>query len=299
MATNRTHAKLPDLLSLMLMNLIWAGTYPATALALGSLSASFLTVLRLFAGTLLLSPFLFRGAQRWTGRNMVRTGFLGIIGFSLPLFLQTEGLHHSTAAMAAISIALEPLVTALVAALFLKETLPAARRWALAMAGIGAWSVSGFPRPGSAAYALGDGLLIAAIFCFAVYNVYSARLTLHLTPQQATAGTFAGGFVGALPLWLLSGTLWPRVWHASAVWAALYLGVLGTALAYLLWMSTASRVPVSMMALFLYLQPIMGVVLSMWIAPASLHWSFYLGSALVLAALYVGRTRRGGKVQTG
>ncbi len=292
MGTNMSRTKLPDLFSLLAMNLIWAGTYPATALAMTSMDATFLTMFRLFAGTVLFAPFIIRGRANWTPKAVVRTLFLGIIGFSLPLVLQTQGLKASTPAMAAISIALEPLLTALMASLLLKERLPVSRRWALGVAALGAWAVAGFPRPGVRGYGLGDILLLSALGCFAVYNVYSSSLSRHLSPQQATAGTFAAGFLGAIPLWLLTGAHWPQHWTGPALWASLYLGLLGTALAYFLWMVTASRIPVAIMALFLYLQPVLGVVLSAWITPAPLSLPFYLGSAAILLALYMGRDRR-------
>ncbi|MCY0907639.1 MAG: DMT family transporter [Sulfobacillus thermotolerans] len=278
----------PDLLSLLAMNLIWAGTYPATGLALTAASATFLTMFRLLAGTLVFAPFLFRG-RPWTASKIVRTLGLGVIGFSLPLVLQTQGLRASTPAMAAISIALEPLLTALMASLLLKERLPKARKWALALAAVGAWAVAGFPRPGVQGYGMGDGLLVAALGCFAIYNVYSSSLSRMLSPQQATAATFAGGFLGTVPLWLATGAQVPHHWSGPPLWAALYLAVLGTAVAYFLWMLTASRIPMAIMALFLYIQPVLGVVLSAWITPEPMTGSFYLGSAAILLALYLGR----------
>ncbi|WP_158026919.1 DMT family transporter [Sulfobacillus thermosulfidooxidans] len=280
-----------DLLSLLTMNLIWAGTYPATAVALISISASLLTLIRLGTGSLVMLPFLWRNVRIWSGRTILRTAFLGVIGFSLPLVLQTQGLKASTPAMAAISIALEPLMTAVMASVLLKEHLSHARKWALAIAAFGAWAVAGFPRPGVKGYITGDILLVLAILCFAVYNVYSSSLSRHLSPGQATAGTFLGGFLGTIPIWLITGAKWPATWHPASIMATVYLALLGTALAYFLWMHTASRIPVALMALFLYLQPVLGVVLSMLLTPTHLSGSFVIGALAILGALYIGRDK--------
>jgi drug/metabolite transporter (DMT)-like permease len=75
-------------------------------------------------------------------------------------------------------------------------------------------------------------------------------------------------------------------------WGTLaYLSVLGTAGAYLLWMFAIARIPMSVAALFLYVQPILGVVLSEMVVPVPLKVSYYLGSGLILLALYLGRDR--------
>ena len=280
-----------DLVSLLVMNFIWAGTYPATALALISLSAPLLTVIRLGTGTLVMIPFLWRSVRSWSFSVMMRVLFLGIVGFSLPLVLQTQGLKASNPEMAAISIALEPLVTAAMASLWLKQPLPKARRWALIVAAMGAWAVAGFPRPGVTGYVWGDILLVLAVMCFALYNNFSSSLSRYLGPGEATAGTFLAGFAGAVPIWLLTGEPIPLVWKLPSVEATIYLALFGTALAYFLWMHTVSRIPVALMALFLYLQPILGVLLSLVFTPARIGWPFVAGSLTILLALHMGREK--------
>lgn len=216
---------------------------------------------------------------------------LGIIGFSLPVYLQSLGLFLSTPALAAISIALEPLVTTVIAAMWLQEMFGWGRKWALVMAVVGAWAVAGFPTLGHTGYAYGDLLLLLAIGGFAVYNVFSARLSQTVGSSAATAATLLGGFIGSVPIWLLSGASAPHTWVHGELWALLYLSILATALAYFLWMFSVRRVPVSLVALFLYLQPVLGVLLSVAITHTRLNFSFYVGAILILGALYVGRER--------
>ncbi len=274
------------------MNLIWAGTYPATGIALRGMTPEFLTMVRLGVGALALLPFL-RGnhEKRWSLKTALAALGLGVMGFSIPVYLQSLGLYLSTPALAAISIALEPLVTAVIAALWLHEVFGRGRKVALAMAVLGAWAVAGFPVIGHLGYAYGDALLLGAIGCFAVYNVFSARLSQAVGPSTATAATLLGGFIGSVPIWLVTGARTPYTWVHGELWALLYLSVLATALAYFLWMFAVHRVPVSLVALFLYLQPVIGVLLSVMITHNRVNGAFVLGSLLILGALYIGRDR--------
>ncbi len=279
---------------LVAMNLIWAGTYPATSLALRGMTPEFLTMVRLGVGALAFLPFLrLTRGKLWDVKLGLLALGLGIVGFSIPVYLQSLGLFLSTPALAAISIALEPLVTMVIAAMWLQEVFGRGRKWALVMAVVGAWAVAGFPTLGHAGYAYGDLLLLVAIGCFAVYNVFSARLSQVVGSSTATAATLLGGFIGSVPIWLATGARTPHTWIHGELWALLYLSILATALAYFLWMFSVRRVPVSLVALFLYLQPVLGVLLSVIITHTQLSFSFFVGALLILGALFVGQERFG------
>lgn len=274
---------------LVAMNVIWAGTYPATSIALKGMSPEFLTMVRLGVGALAFAPFLRGLRSHWNVQTVFLAVGLGVVGFSVPVYLQSLGLFLSTPALAAISIALEPLLTAVIAATWLRERFGPGRKLALVMAAAGTWAIAGFPSLGHRGYLYGDLLLLLAIGCFAVYNVFSAPLSRRLGSSTATAATLLGGFLGSLPIWVASGAKTPHTWVHGEIWALLYLSILATALAYFLWMYSVSRVPVALVALFLYLQPIVGVLLSVLITHTRLTFAFYLGASLILGALYVGR----------
>lgn len=277
---------------LVLMNVIWAAAYPATAIALHGMTALFLTMVRLGVGALMLIPFLWVGSRgRWSMKALWMALGLGIVGFSLPVYLQSMGLYLSSPAMAAMSIALEPLATAVIASLVLREALGRGRKWALAVAVIGAWAIAGFPTIGHLGYLRGDIVLLGAVLCFATYNVFSSRLVGILSAPTANTATLLAGFLGVLPIWLLLGGKAPRTWVHGELWALLYLAIMATAVAYYLWMFAVSKVSVALAALFLYLQPIIGVLLSVWLTNTALSNSFYIGSALIFLALYLGRDR--------
>lgn len=281
------------ILALVVSNLLWAGTYPTTAIALRSTSPIFLTLFRLGFSALIMAPFVrLPKGQHWERRALFLAGALGVIGFSLPVLLQTWGLQLSTPALAAISISLEPLLTGAMAAVFLKEPMPAPRRIALGMAFIGAWAIAGFPRPGHGGYLTGDLLLIAAIICFAFTNAFSARLTALVPPATATGSTLVFGFLSLIPVWLLTGASFPETLPPiGSVVAGLYLAILATAGAYLLWMFSLKRVQVGTAALFLYLQPVFGVLFSVLLVGTHPTPDFYLGAIVIALALHVGREK--------
>gem|GEM_PF-5649902 len=45
-------------------------------------------------------------------------------------------------------------------------------------------------------------MLVLAVVCYALYNVYSKYLSVRITATAATSATLWGGFFGTLPIWL-------------------------------------------------------------------------------------------------
>lgn len=275
-----------SIVALVAVNLIWAGTYPATAIALQGMSPLVIILTRLAFGGIILSPFL-RNIQWNLHRLVVSIGF-GILGFSLPLYLQTQGLKYSSPAIAAMSIALEPLATTAISTLFLKEHLTASKKYAIGIAIFGAWALSGFARPGHLGFIYGDFLLIFSVLSFGIYNSFSSTLSKVFTPTGATSATLLGGFITLVPLWLIHPTLPSRL-PISSIAALGYLIIIATAFAYFLWLFAVQHVSISMASLFLYLQPIIGVLLSVILTHTPLNLSFFIGSVAVLTAIYLGR----------
>ncbi len=275
---------------LALINLAWAAGYPLTAIALRDFSPSLLTVIRLGISALIALPLLRRlpAGTGWDRRAVGLAAVLGILGFALPVYLQTVGLGLSTPAVTAILVSTEPLFTAVIAAAFLKERLPLTRALALAVALAGAWTIAGAPRPGHLGYLWGEAVLLLSTICFGAYNAVSSRLTARVGAPAATSAVLIAGFAGSLPLWALSGPNLPVHLQLGAAASAAFLAVVCTGAGYLIWMYAIDRMPVAQVALFLYLQPVFGSALSFWLAGRAPHAAFYMGAGLVLGGVFLG-----------
>ncbi len=272
------------------VNLIWAGSFPAMAIAVSAMSPLLITVVRLGTGALVLFPFLKReGFKNWNLRTVLLCFILGAVGFTAPITLETSGLAASTPAMAAIAIAMEPLFTAIAASIMLHERLTSRRIFAFLLALLGAWIIAGMPRPGAPGYFWGDILLLLAVICYAIYNTYSSLLTTFLSPTASAGATLLAGFLTSIPVWVIAGSPTPSDMDRAQTSALLYLCLGATAAAYLLWQVILDRFQVSFAALFLYLQPIFGVVLSVLIIGTHPPTYFYAGSVIILFAIFIGQ----------
>ncbi len=274
---------------LVVMNTLWAVGYPVTDIALShGLSPSLLAVARLMVAFLMLAPEL-RRVPQWSGRLLGFSAFLGIVGFSIPIWLQIVGLHGTDPAIASISISLEPLVTVLVAAAIARLRVPWWQQAALGLAVLGSWVLTGEPRPGHLSHLVGDLALIGSVVCFAVYNVYSQRLSRAVKAGPAAALTFGFGALGSMVIWLFAQAPLPTHLSFPMIWSTAFMAVGATGLAYWLWLHVVSRHSVTVSALFLYVQPLLGTVLSVVLGQSLFTLSLILGGIAILVAMSLGQ----------
>ncbi len=277
---------------LFLMNALWAMGYPITAIALASgVNPSLLSVVRLIVAFLLLSPLLWQ-VKQWSWRLIGASAFLGLVGFSIPIWLQIVGLHGTDPAIAAISISLEPLLTILLAAVIARVAVPWWQKAALAVAVVGSWILTGEPRPGHLGHVWGDIALLFSVACFAVYNVYSPALSKAVDAGPAAALSFLFGALGSLVIWGLMGAPHPDHITFTMIWSSGFMAIFATGVAYLLWLYVVSRHSITLSALFLYVQPLLGTLISLVLGQSPLTVSLVAGGILILLAMGIGQENR-------
>jgi drug/metabolite transporter (DMT)-like permease len=274
-------------LVLVLTLLIWSFSFLAAArlrqdLGLAdALAARFLPVL-LGAGLLLLwrRPLRLPRAAWW---RVVAMGILGVPVYNLAFL---HGLKTVPSGTAALVIAMNPVFTAVLARIVLKERLGPRRAGGLVLALAGVFVVVryGTDKPVDWPYLSSALVLTLAPLSWAVYTVIGRRL-----PQAADAldTTYALLFVGSLPLVLLATPALGRslVEHPGALGAALYLAVPCTLAAYAGWIWALKLLPAGEVAAFVFLNPPLANLWAWLFDGAKLAPPFLFGAAVLLAGV--------------
>ena len=151
--------QLRGILALFVVTLVWGTTFPAMKALTGALSPAWIVFTRFALATLLLSPFLVRGA-----RADLRAGMLmGLLLFFCYVF-QVEGLNLTSSNRNAFICGLNVLIVPLLGVLAGRP--PERRIWialALAVGGLAALCWDG------GAWRFGDTLALGAALCFGFY----------------------------------------------------------------------------------------------------------------------------------
>jgi drug/metabolite transporter (DMT)-like permease len=272
---------------LVLTLLIWSFSFLAAArlrqdLGLGdALGARSLPVL-LGAGVLLLwrRPLRLPRAAWW---RVVVMGLLGVPVYNLAFL---HGLKTVPSGTAALVIALNPVFTAVLARVLLKEAFGLRRTVGLVVALAGVFVVIryGTDKPVDWPYLSSALVLILAPLSWAFYTVIGRGL-----PPAADAldTTYALLFVGSLPLLVLASPALGRslLAHPGALGAALYLAVPCTLVAFAGWIWALKRLPAAEVAAFVFLNPPLANLWAWLFEGATLRPPFLLGATVLLAGV--------------
>ncbi len=207
-------------------------------------------------------------------------GLVGIAGFNVLFFY---GMRMTSAVNGALIMALNPVLTALLAYL-LKVHRPDARQ--LAAFPIGVAGVAVVVLGGGAQLRIGDGdlLMLAGNLCWAFYNVMVGKLLPRDVGGLAnTTGVMLAGAIALTLVALLAGA--PLAAPGSDALASLLLMSLGgSVLAYLFWNAGIARLGAARTALFLNLVPVSSMVISAFEGRPP-TWAQLAGGAVVIGSV--------------
>jgi drug/metabolite transporter (DMT)-like permease len=277
---------------LVLMALFWSGVFPAVNIVLSSMGLITSVFVRFwFAAVILLVMLRLREHRlpRPSPRETVLVIGLGILGISLYNLLFTAGLALVEASRAALIVPTNPAFTALFAAIFLKERLGSVRAAGIALCVLGAlWVLTkgNILTLRHLDLGLGELLLVLCIFMWSAYTLLG-RVALSGLPALALTAYVmtAGSLMLAIPAWLEQESFAQATWQS---WAALgYLVVFGTVLPFLWFYEGVKALGAARAAQFINLVPPLAVAESVLILGEPMTPALYVGTALVVAGLYL------------
>jgi drug/metabolite transporter (DMT)-like permease len=281
------------LAALATANLIYAGAFPASEVALRHLGPLTLVGLRFLIASLLLLPIALPVLRRTSRAELWRIGTVSIIGLWGQMVMIYLGINEANGAIAAIIVGLEPVLIAVWAALLLHERFSGRAAAGLTVGLTGSLLVAGL---GSAhgtgvrglVFLLGTGVL------FSWFTVRSKALLGRRTPLELTAVISVLGAAWATLPMLVEISVGSGIDSPSTqTWLmVLYLGVANSALAYVLWNRALRGLPAAAVGASLYAQPLLGAGLSWVLLRDPLPATFLPGSAMVLAGVYLASSTR-------
>jgi drug/metabolite transporter (DMT)-like permease len=218
---------------------------------------------------------------------------MGVLVFVVAPRLQVAGVQLGKAGDASVLMALEPLVTSVAAAVFLREHI-GPRRWvgfSLGLAGVvvmaQVWRPD-FHLPGLAA----NALFVTSFICEAAYSVMGKPLLKRVGLVKLIAvALLAGSAVNLVldgPRTLpLARSLPPQAWAMLA-----YLVLICTLVGYVVWFVVIRETEVNVTVLTVFLQPVLGVIIATATLGESLHSGQLWGSLVIIAGLVIGLSRQ-------
>lgn len=279
---------------------IWGSMYVISDLVLLVVPPFTLLTLRIVLGLAVLLPLSLRRGHRLPGGRVLRSLLAaGVVGLGLSLGAQFVGTDLSTAVNGALVTSASPAFVIFFAVLLLRERLTVQGLAAIVTASAGVLIILD---PASADFAsdtfAGDVSLAAAAVTWGLYSALVRRASLRYAAPalMVTVVALLGGLIVSIPASLVELSQRPvgPVTTEIAL-GTLYLGLVSTAFALLLWNRAFSLVPATIASLFFFAQPLAGAVLAALFLGQRMTETLWLGGALialgVLLSLYRGQTK--------
>jgi drug/metabolite transporter (DMT)-like permease len=283
---------------IILMILIWTGAFVAAKVALRELSPLTLAPLRAELAALVMLALYFTSARRgrapktstpFDRRDVWRFFWIAVASVVCNQMLFTIGLNHTSVGHSALIIGTGPITILLASRAMRLELLTVNKLLGMVLS-LGGVMILALEKGMSlqAGTLKGDLITLAGSLAFALYTVLSKRLAPKYDTFTMNLYVSVIGGVVLLPLavWRACILDWGAVsWKG---WAGLlYMGLLGSVVAYLIYYWALRHLAPSRLAAFTYFQPVLATILGMAVLGEQLTHNLLAGGALVLVGVYL------------
>ena len=276
----------------ILLGLIWGSSFLWIKIAVDEIPPATLVAYRMSLGALGLLAFLAAGRQLTIprGRQLVPLAILGAINTSVPIFLISWAEQFVDSGTAAVLNSLVPIFSLIIAGILLRtEPVTWLRTLGLLIGFGGAALLASreLALRGDLAGLIGSVAVVVAAICYAAGASF-AKYRIRDTPRYAVAAwslVFAALYMWALALVADGRLIVPT--QADTIVAVVWLGVLGSFIAYLCYFFLLEQLGATLTTMVTYVFPVVGVTLGVVVLGELLDWRLVLGTILVTLGIAV------------
>jgi drug/metabolite transporter (DMT)-like permease len=276
------------LLALAAATLIWGPTFIVTKNLLGQAGPMTILFLRFLVALCILIPLSWREGFRF--RMIFKPAFLysGLFGVLISFGLQNLALQYTSAGTGALLDASMPVMTLILSVIFLKEKLMLKRILGVSLSVLGVVVLT-LPNAtsGGAFVVLGNVLLLVSILGWSINTIIVKNLVKGYSSMVTTTGGFLAGWLMLIPF-SLGEVVQSGLPHLTGMsWLAiLYLGVLASALSFLMWNFGLKLVDASVAAPYSNLIPVVGLTAAV-IGGEPASWLQLVGGAMAILGVWI------------
>ena len=281
---------LQNIFMLMLLGTIWGASYMFIKVAVADIPPLTFVVLRTGIGGIVLTLLLWlRGQRLPRGELWGPLAVMGLFNTLVPYGLINWGEVHISSALAAILTGTMPLFTVVLAHFWADgERLDGFKALGVAIGFLGVVILLGPDLRGGVTHTLlGDLAIVGAALSYAIAAVYARRHLQGQEPMMLSAGMLLLGLLMSLPPAFaferplaLSPSL--QAWGATVA-----LGVLGTAVAYLIYYWLIDNGGAVQASLVTYIIPVGGIFWGWLLLGEQIHWTFIAGMACIFLGIMI------------
>jgi len=272
---------------LMAMSVLWGGSFFFTAIAVRELPAFTIVAIRVGIAMIALLSVVRLAGMRMPGDRRSWSAFLGmaLLNNALPFTLLVWGQHHIASGLASILNATTPLFTVLAAHFLTSDEHLSAAKLTGVLVGLAGVTVMlrADVLGGLNTALLAEIACLAAPISYAFAGVFGHRFRrMGIPPLVTAAGQVTCSTMIMVPVALLVDRPWVLpVPHADTWMALIGIGLLSTALGYVLYFRILATAGATNLLLVTFLIPVSAVLLGATVLGERLEPRQFVGMALI------------------
>ena len=277
--------------------LVWSGAFIAGKFAVPYVPTFTLTFLRFLIASIVLYPVMklynrshpednFRLTKKYIPLFLFN-GIVGMVGYHVLFF---TALKYTTAINSSIIGAMNPIVTTIIAAIFIRQKTPPMQIAGILLSFIGVvLTITGGNLSILASFDFnrGDMFMAAAVICWASYAVMSRVKGADVPPLALTFYSFVFCTIALVPF-----VIWEHPWAlekipASAILSIVFMAVFSSVIGYMLQQIAIKKIGASKSSIFVNLVPVFSIILSVTILGEELMPVKIFTSLLIIAGVCI------------
>jgi drug/metabolite transporter (DMT)-like permease len=269
--------------------LFWGTTYLGIRVGLESFTPAMLMCLRyLISGILMLIGAWLAGAHLPRGRELWRTALYGALTIGMGTGSLALAEVWIPSGLAALIVSTQPFWMVGVEALTpggARLHFPAVRGMLVGLAGVGFLIAPAAVASATDSQALLKGFVTLQIGAavWSVGSIAQRRLATRAHPIVSGAvQQFATGLAFVIPALLQSRT---AVWDAKGIGAVVYLAIFGGVIGYSAFIFSMDRLPVALVSIYTYVNPIIAVLLGWLFYREAFGWREVVAMLIIFAGV--------------
>ncbi len=266
---------------------VWGMSFAFVRTAMDVLTPAGVVGMRLLIGSAVLMVFLrWRGSPIWPVRADVgRCVFLGVV-LAVHLLIQAYGLNYTSAISTGVIIGFVPVSLAIGAFLFQGHRMAGAGWLGVLVATGGVVLVALDRNPEFERATFGDLLQLSSCVTWTIYTLSAAAVVVRNGAMRVTVFAMVVASITSLGLSLVTGLV-----NGVLTWRVLadlgFLGVLCSALAYVMWFIAQRRHGPTRAGSMIYFQPFVSIAAGAAILGERVTTGAVVGGAVVLGGVYL------------
>ncbi len=272
--------------------IIWGVSFVATKIVVEQIpptSAAFLRFLIAFAVLIIVSKFR-KGNQQIDPKDRFYIIMMGIMGVTLYFLFENYGLKFTSAANGSLIVSTVPIFTIIFNAIFLKKKFPP-----ITIAGI----ILGFLGIYILIFGLslnmhinwkGDAVMFLSVIAWLGYTFYAKKVNKKYNSIQITRElTFYGAlfFIPFVIYDIIKEPAFILSFNINSVLAILYLGIICSALAYVMWNKALKDEDSHLVNSFIYLIPLFSILAESIYMQSFPPMRIYIAASMIIIGLFI------------